>query len=108
MVEIRIFETISGKFPFLEWQKKLDKLARSKMRARLDRIELGNFGDCKAIGDGIFELRIDFGPSYRIYFGRHNTIVIVLLSGGDKSGQQRDINKAKCYWQEYKERLLHE
>lgn len=108
MVEIRLFETARGKIPFLEWRDELDKLTRSKIRTRIDRIALGSFGDSKSIGDGIFELRIDFGPGYRVYFGRHNAIVIVLLTGGDKGSQQRDINKAKRYWQEYKERVLHE
>ncbi len=72
---------------------------------RLDRIRLCNFGDAKRIqgGNGIWELRIDHGPGYRIYFGKEGTMIVVLLTGGNKKRQNRDITKAKQYWLEYKE-----
>ena len=105
MLEIRIFQTAVGKQPFLEWQNKLDGQADAKVTTRLNRLRLGNFGDCKIIGDGVSELRIDYGPGYRLYFGRYSSMIIVLLIGGDKSSQRRDINQAKRYWSEYKERI---
>ena len=71
------------------------------IRARLNRIRLGNFGDCKPVGGGVQELRIDFGPGYRVYFGRKGPSVVVLLCGGDKSTQARDVLIAQKYWKEY-------
>lgn len=71
------------------------------MRARLNRIRLGNFGDCKGVGGGVEELRIDFGPGYRVYFGREGSFVVILLCGGDKRSQARDILIAQQYWREY-------
>lgn len=64
-------------------------------------MRLGNLGDCKSIGDGVFELRISFGPGYRVYFGQDGPKVVVLLCGGDKRSQKRDIAKAKLLWMEY-------
>ena len=71
------------------------------MRARLNRIRLGNFGDCKRVGGGVEELRIDFGPGYRIYYGRRGSLLVVLLCGGDKGTQARDILTAQKHWKEY-------
>ncbi len=68
-----------------------DKLAKAKILTRLDRLSLGNFGDCKSLGQGIFELRIHFGPGYRIYFGLLDSEIVLLLLGGTKSSQRRDI-----------------
>jgi putative addiction module killer protein len=69
--------------------------------ARLERVELGNLGDHRGIGEGVFELRIDFGPGYRIYFGLDGSELVVLLIGGTKKTQQRDIDTAKHYWRNY-------
>ena len=71
------------------------------MRVRLNRIRLGNFGDCKRVGGGVEELRIDFGPGYRIYYGRRGSLLVVLLCGGDKGTQARDILTAQKHWKEY-------
>lgn len=71
------------------------------MRARLNRIRLGNFGDCKSVGSGVEELRIDFGPGYRVYYAREGSLVVVLLGGGSKRTQRRDILTAQKYWKEY-------
>ena len=64
----------------------------------MNRVRAGNFGDCRALGDGVWELRLQFGPGYRIYFGRSEVGSIVLLCGGDKRSQRRDIERAKTYW----------
>jgi putative addiction module killer protein len=81
---------------FDHWLLRLNDIrAKAKILARLKRAELGNLGDHKNIGDGIFEMRIDYGPGYRVYFARSKGIIIILLLGGDKSSQSKDINKAK-------------
>jgi putative addiction module killer protein len=67
-------------------------------------MRLGNFGDYKAVGDGVCELRIDYGPGYRVYFGRDGAEIVILLIGGDKRNQHRDIETAKEYWADYKGR----
>jgi putative addiction module killer protein len=88
--------------PFSDWLSSLrDGRTVGIVRARLNRIRLGNFGDCKSVGGGIEELRIDFGPGYRIYCGRQSSFVVVLLCGGDKKTQARDILTARKYWKEY-------
>lgn len=71
------------------------------MRARLNRIRLGNFGDCKSVGGGVEEMRIDLGPGYRIYYGREGSLVVVLLCGGNKRTQAKDIVRAQKHWKEY-------
>jgi len=76
------------------------------VRVRLNRLRLGNFGDCKFVGDGVHELRIAYGPGYRVYFGREGNFVVILLSGGDKGSQTRDITKAKEFWLDYNRRSL--
>lgn len=76
---------------------------QNRIRARLDRLEKGNLGDYQSVGSGVFELRLHFGAGYRIYFGEVDRTIILLLCGGDKSTQGRDIEQAKEYWLEYKE-----
>lgn len=100
--EIEIYETPDGKRPFSDWLESLrDIKARAKIRARLDRVEAGNLGDVRAVGQGVCELRIDYGPGYRVYFGQVETTVILLLSGGDKSTQEEDIGRSIEYWTDY-------
>ena len=104
--EIRLYRNTSGKSPFREWIRELaDIKAVDVINARLTRLRLGNFGDCKSVGDGVLELRVDFGPGYRIYFGRQGSQVVILLVGGDKSTQNSDIATAKGYWDDYQQRL---
>ncbi len=74
------------------------------IKARLDRIELGNSGDCRHVGDGVNELRIDFGPGYRVYFGQEGDMIVLLLCGGAKRTQRSDIARAKAYWKDYRSR----
>ena len=94
----------NGKAPFLEWlYSPRDKLAVYRIRARLDRVELGNFGTVKPVGEGVSELKIDHGPGYRVYYAMNGKTVVLLLIGGDKSTQQKDIETAKAYWKRQKE-----
>jgi putative addiction module killer protein len=94
-----------GKIPFRKWLRGLrDTRARAKIRIRLNRIRLGNFGTAKPVGDGVFELVIPYGPGYRVYFARTGSTVVLLLFGGDKSAQPRDISTAKEYWLDYQRR----
>jgi putative addiction module killer protein len=99
-VQIEIYQELSGKRPFLNWENGLSREVRAIVTARLSRVRLGNFGDCKSF-EGINELRIDYGPGYRIYFGKKGRTVVILLCGGDKSTQKKDIKKAKVFWQDY-------
>lgn len=86
---------------FNTWLTRLkDKLARAVILRRLDRIAMGNFGDAKPVGGGVSEFRIDHGPGYRVYFVRRGETLIVLLCGGDKGSQARDIARAKVLAQE--------
>jgi putative addiction module killer protein len=103
--ELEAYVTEEGRAPFLYWLDALrDAPGRAKIRTRLDRVRLGNFGDCAGIGDGVEELRIDFGPGYRVYFGQVSSNVVLLLCGGDKSTQAKDVQKAQIYWKNYKRR----
>ena len=101
--EIRLYRTRAGEVPFSNWFENLqDPRTQQRIDARLARIRLGNLGDTKPVGDGVHELRLDFGPGYRIYFGQQGHTVIILLCGGDKSTQQRDVKRAKLFWTDYK------
>lgn len=89
---------------FDKWLKKLnDRKAKAKILLRLQRVEAGNLGDFSSVGEGIEEIRIHYGPGYRIYFRRQGEKIILLLMGGDKSSQESDIKKAKALWNQYKE-----
>lgn len=103
--ELHVFVTEEGQEPFNEWLTSLrDIKTRAKIRVRLDRASLGNFGDCHGVGEGVQELRIDYGPGYRIYFGQKGKSIVLLLCGGDKSTQTKDIETAKRFWNEYRRR----
>ena len=96
--EIRLYTTKRNKQPFNQWLNGLkDATIRAKVRARLDRLSLGNYGDSKSINKDIKELRLNFGPGYRIYFVEQSGVLIVLLCGGSKRTQKKDIAKAKQY-----------
>ncbi len=104
-IEIEFYRTTSGRNPFDDWFESIREMhTRSKILTRLDRLKLGNFGDCKAIGDGLAELRIHYGPGIRVYYSKIGNKVILLLCGGDKASQTKDINKAKEYLEDYQSR----
>lgn len=100
--EIELYRTAAGKEPYAEWEKSLDKATTARIDARLTRIrETGNMGSCEPVGDGVYELKFDFGAGYRVYFGLQKETFIILLIGGSKKGQQKDINKSKEYWKDH-------
>ena len=97
--------TAAGSCPFREWMASIkDKAVRATVAARINRVRSGTMGDWKAVGEGVFELRIDRGPGYRVYFGRDGKTVVILLTGGEKRTQDSDIRKAKGYWRDYETR----
>ena len=100
------YTTEDGRNPFREWLAELrDKRAAARVQARLERLRVGNFGDAKSVGKGVSELRVSYGPGYRVYYARHGEMVVVLLCGGDKSSQPGDIRDAQLYWADFKRRL---
>jgi len=103
--ELRYYQTPAGEQPFIEWLQGLnDRQARTRIEARLARVSVGNLGDVEPVGEGVLELRIDWGPGYRVYFSRVGKVLVLLLCGGDKRTQQRDIKRAKTYFEDYKAR----
>lgn len=102
---IRYYLKENGRTPFLDWYEKLKDLkTRQIVLAHVTRIERGNFGDCHGVGKGVSELRINFGPGYRIYFGFDGMRIVILLLGGDKSSQKKDILDAQAFWEDYMRR----
>ena len=102
--EVREYLSHRGDSPFSDWLSNLDPRTRGRIRARINRIRSGNFGNCKRLGSKIWELKLDFGPGYRVYFGRIGRLVVLLLCGGDKSTQTQDINVAEALWKDYERR----
>ncbi|MBT3391762.1 MAG: type II toxin-antitoxin system RelE/ParE family toxin [Chloroflexi bacterium] len=97
-----IYRDAAGKEPFTHWINGLsDPGTRRRILKRLWRVESGNYGDYKMVGGGVHELRFFFGPGYRVYFGEDGDKIVVLLIGGDKNSQRRDIQQAQSYWKEY-------
>ena len=105
MFEIRHYLTASGKNVFEEWLDSLrDATVEARIAARIARLAAGNFGDCKPLMDGVWELRIDWGSGYRIYYAMIGRTCVLLLCGGDKRKQSADINRAVGYWNDYQQR----
>lgn len=102
--ELRTYETTDGRRPFDEWLDGLKDKAAARIAARLNRVALGNFGDVKSVGEGVSELRLVFGSGYRVYFGQDGDKIVLLLCGGDKGTQEKDIRAAKMHLQDYKRR----
>ncbi len=80
-----------------------DERARARIRTRIARVRLGNLGNCEPVGNGVLEVKIDYGPGYRVYFGQVGAKLVILLCGGDKTSQSKDIRRAIEYWKDYKE-----
>lgn len=99
-IEIELYALPSGKEPYTEWELSQNKDVQAIISARLARLRGGNFGNRKPIGDGVFELKIYYGPGYRVYYGMRGKKIVILLCGGDKSSQKKDIKKAKEYWED--------
>lgn len=103
MLELLRYQLENGDIPVTSWLKSLrDARAQAQIQIRFKRAEAGNLGDHKPVGDGVSELRIDIGAGYRVYYGRHGKILVVLLCGGDKTTQPTDIKLAKEYWADWK------
>ena len=104
-IEVRHYINRSGKDVFDDWHSQLtDVRTQAKIAARINRITAGNFGDCKSVGHGIYELRIDWGPGYRVYYATIGQSIVLLLCGGDKRTQVADIARAEAYLSDYKVR----
>ena len=104
MIEVREFTGEGGQAPFAAWFDTLNAPAATKVATALIRMQQGNLSNTKSVGEGVFEYRIDFGPGYRVYFGRDGEILVILLGGGAKRRQQRDIDDAKLRWADYRRR----
>jgi len=102
--QIKLYLTVEGKCPYRKWLDGLDKKIRARVQARVFRFEMGNLGDSKHLEAGVFEARFTIGPGYRLYFGLEEKTVVVLLTGGDKSTQKADIEKAIRFWKDYQQR----
>jgi len=105
-MEIRTYLDRDGNSPFERWFSALDAAAAAKVTVVLARIEQGNLASVKSVGDGVLESRIDWGPGYRVYLGRDGNVLVILLTGGTKKRQQRDIDAAKALWTDYKQQRL--
>jgi putative addiction module killer protein len=103
-IAIRAFVERNGRVPFHRWHDALDRQAQAKIDVALYRLALGNRSHVKGVGAGLAELKVDFGPGYRIYFGQDGDALVILLAGGTKNRQSEDILTAKTRWAEYKAR----
>ena len=105
VIEIRNYLSRAGKDIFDDWLTELaDARAQAKVASRINRLAAGNFGDCKSLRQGLYELRIDWGPGYRVYYAMIGRACVLLLCGGDKRKQSSDIERASQYFKDYKER----
>ena len=99
---IIVYQDKNGNEPYTDWFNALrDPKGKSRIETRLRRLEQGLYGDCEPVGEGVLELRMFFGPGYRVYFGEDDKNIVVLLCGGDKGSQKQDIKRAKEFWKEY-------
>ncbi len=103
-MEILEYLAIDGRSPFRTWFDGLDATAAAKVTVAIERMKLGNLAGSKGVGGGVLEHRLDFGPGYRIYFGKDGTSLVILLAGGTKQRQQTNIQTARARWADYKQR----
>jgi putative addiction module killer protein len=108
LVEVREYLDRGGRSPYAAWFDRLNREAAAKVVAALTRLQQGNFSNAKSVGAGVYEYRIDFGPGYRIYFGKDGERLVILVGGGTKKRQQEDIKTALARWQDYKQRKMAE
>ena len=108
MIAVREYVDLEGRSPHAGWFNRLNAQAAAKVATALVRLEMGNLSGVKGVGAGVFEHRIDFGPGYRIYFGKDRDELVVLLGGGTKRRQRQDVETARGHWQEYKRRKRQE
>ncbi len=104
MIELRDYIDPVGRRPIQRWLDGLDSVTRARVATALVQLSRGNLSNVKSVGSGVQERRLDFGPGYRLYFGRDGDLLIILLVGGSKNRQQRDIEAAHAYWEDYKRR----
>src|SRR5215471_14997480 len=104
MIDVREYNDRDGRSPYAGWFNRLNAQAAAKVTTAVTRFGQGNFSNVKGVGSGVFECRIDFGPGYRVYFGKDGERLVILLGGGTKKRQQRDIETAVAHWQDYKRR----
>lgn len=104
MIDIREYLDEAGRSPYVRWFDKLDATAAAKVATVLTRIAYGNLSNVKGVGSGVYEYRLDYGPGYRIYFGKDGDKLVILLAGGTKKRQQKDIEAAQACWSDYKRR----
>src|ERR1700693_4543919 len=104
MIGVREYTDRAGRSPYADWFDRLNALAAAKVATALTRLAAGNFSNVNGVGSGVFEYRIEFGPGYRVYFGKEGERLVILLGGGTKKRQQQDINAAVAHWQDYKRR----
>jgi putative addiction module killer protein len=104
MIEVREFLDTRGRSPYAAWFDSLNGQAAAKVATAVTRLSLGNFSNVESVGSGVFEYKLDFGPGYRIYFGKDSDTMVILLGGGTKKRQARDISAALANWQDYKRR----
>ena len=108
LVEVLEYLDWNGRSPYAEWFEDLSAPAAAKVAVAITRLAQGNFSNVKGVGGGIYECRVSFGPGFRIYFGKDGDRVVILLAGGTKKRQQKDIEEAKARWQDYKTRKSRE
>ncbi len=104
MAIVKLYERTDEEVPFEKWFRSLHENAAAKVTAAIRRMELGNFGDHKSVGNGVWERKIDYGKGFRLYYAKDGEELIVLLCGGTKSRQQKDIEQAKSFWADYRKR----
>ncbi len=101
LFELRRYRDVHGGVPLSKWLSELSNVAAGRVQAYIDRMRAGNFGNSRSVGDGVSELKINFGPGYRVYYLRDGQSVVVLLCGGDKTSQENDIQQARQYASDY-------
>lgn len=107
-VSVHYYQTETGRCPFQEWFDALDRQIQIVIDARMARVRCGLLGEARSLGGGVWELKFDVGPGYRIYFGRAGMAIVILLHGGIKKGQSGDIATARARWADHLERTKHE